>query len=109
MHVSDSGSICLSPSDLTAYLACPHLTTLSLEVALGERKRPYTREALAELIAQKGDLHEARYLEFLRDAGSGGRRDRAAAGGRRVRARARRDGRRDARRGGDRLPGDLLA
>jgi uncharacterized protein len=63
------GSLSLSPSDLTAYLACPHLTTLSLEAALEERKRPYTREALAELIAQKGDLHEARYLEFLRAEG----------------------------------------
>src|SRR5690349_23063841 len=63
------GTLNLSPSDLTAYLACPHLTTLSLEVALGERRRPYTREALAELIALKGDLHEARYLEFLRAEG----------------------------------------
>ncbi len=63
------GSISLSPSDLTAYLACPHLTTLSLEVALDERKRPYMREALAELIAQKGDLHEARYLALLRAQG----------------------------------------
>jgi predicted RecB family nuclease len=63
------GSLSLSPSDLTAYLACPHLTTLSLEVALEERKRPYTREALAELIAQKGEMHEARYLEFLRAEG----------------------------------------
>src|SRR3954471_22301155 len=68
MRFSD-GRISLSPSDLTAYLACPHLTTLSLEVALEERKRPYTREAFAELIAQKGDLHEARYLEFLRAQG----------------------------------------
>src|SRR6476620_7893286 len=69
MRISESGSTLLSPSDLTAYLACPHLTTLSLEVALEERRRPYTREALAELIAQKGDLHEARYLEFLRSEG----------------------------------------
>src|SRR4051794_9470492 len=64
-----AGRISLSPSDLTAYLACPHLTTLSLEVALEERKRPYTREALAQLVAEKGDLHEARYLEHLRDEG----------------------------------------
>jgi uncharacterized protein len=63
------GGVILSPSDLTAYLACPHLTTLSLEVALKERNSPHTREALAELIAQKGDLHEARYLEFLRTQG----------------------------------------
>src|SRR5947208_12659960 len=69
MRCSDEGRLLLSPSDLTAYLACPHLTTLSLEVALGERERPYTREALAQLVAEKGDLHEARYLAFLREQG----------------------------------------
>ena len=78
MRVSD-GTISLSPSDLTAYLACPHLTTLSLEVALGDRERPHTREALAELVAEKGDLHEARYLASPARAGEAGRRDRAAA------------------------------
>jgi uncharacterized protein len=45
------------------------LTSLELEAALGERERPYTREALADLIAQKGDLHEARYLDHLRAEG----------------------------------------
>jgi predicted RecB family nuclease len=65
----ERSEILLSPSDLTAHLACPHLTTLSTEVALGERRRPHTREALAELIAKKGDLHEARYLAFLREEG----------------------------------------
>ena len=69
MRLSDDHSLRLSPSDLTAYLACPHLTTLSLEVTLGERKRPYTREALAQLVAEKGDLHEARYLASLREQG----------------------------------------
>ena len=69
MRLDSSGSLLLSPSDLSAHLACPHLTTLSLEVALEERKRPHTREALAELIAQKGDLYEARYLELLRALG----------------------------------------
>jgi len=67
--LSRDGQLLLSPSDLSAYLACPHLTTLSLEVAFGERQKPYTREALAELIAQKGELHEARYLEFLGEQG----------------------------------------
>lgn len=68
MRLSDV-QIDLSPSDLTAYLACPHLTTLSMEVALGEREPTFTREALAELIAQKGELHEGRYLGFLREQG----------------------------------------
>jgi len=70
MHVSEDGSLRLSPSDLTAYLACPHLTTLSLEVALGRRAAPHRREALAQLVADKGELHERRYLEHLRDDGN---------------------------------------
>src|SRR5947208_11834609 len=69
MHRSENGSLRLSPSDLTAYLACPHLTSLSLEVALGARERPHGREGLADLVAHKGDLHEARYLAFLREQG----------------------------------------
>ncbi len=69
MHTDNTGSIVLSPSDLTAYLACPHLTTLTLEVCLGARARPFGRDPLAALIAEKGDLHEARHLAGLRDAG----------------------------------------
>lgn len=33
------------------------------------RTKPRTRDALAELIAENGELHEARYLEHLRAAG----------------------------------------
>src|SRR3954469_9374048 len=69
MQLSEDGSLRLSPSDLTAYLACPHLTTLSLQVAYGSRQRPYQREALAQLVAEKGDLHERRYLEHLEREG----------------------------------------
>lgn len=59
------GRTLLSPSDLTSYLACPHLCTLEREIAHGQRMRPRTREALAQLLAEKGDLHEANYLEYL--------------------------------------------
>src|SRR5713101_6963721 len=59
------GQLSLSPSDLSNYLACRHLTSLELEVADGVRRKPHTREALAQLIAEKGDLHERRYLEHL--------------------------------------------
>jgi predicted RecB family nuclease len=69
MQRSNHGRLHVSPSDLTAYLACPHLTTLSLEVALGRREQPHQREALAQLVADKGDLHEQRYLEHLRREG----------------------------------------
>src|SRR5262245_49789121 len=69
MRLLEDASIGLSPSDLTAHLACPHLTSLALEVALGERAQPHGREALADLVAEKGDLHERRYLEQLRSEG----------------------------------------
>jgi uncharacterized protein len=63
------GKLLLSPSDLSNYLACPHLTTLELETAHGTRTKPHIREALAQLVADKGDLHEKRYLEYLRSEG----------------------------------------
>ena len=63
------GKLLLSPSDLSNYLACPHLTTLELETAHGTRTKPHIREALAQLVADKGDLHEKRYLDHLRAEG----------------------------------------
>ncbi len=66
---SHDGQLFLSPSDLSAYLACRHLTTLEMEVARGLRSRPRTREPVARLVAEKGELHEARYLDHLRAVG----------------------------------------
>jgi predicted RecB family nuclease len=63
------GKLLLSPSDLSNYLACPHLTTLELEAAHRRRAKPHIREALAQLLADKGDLHEKRYLDDLRSHG----------------------------------------
>ncbi len=44
----------LSPSDVTAFLACEHLTTLSLAHARGEIERPAVENEQAELIFRKG-------------------------------------------------------
>jgi hypothetical protein len=55
----------LSSSDLTGYLACPHLTTLSLAVARGDIPRPYRHNPHAELIRRKGQEREAAYLASL--------------------------------------------
>jgi predicted RecB family nuclease len=63
------GQITLSPSDVTAYLACEHLTTLSLKVARGDLVRPPFDNEQAELIFRKGREHEAAYLQRLRDEG----------------------------------------
>ncbi len=57
----------LSPSDVTAYLACEHLTTQSLRVALGELVEPGPPDEQAELVFRKGLEHEAAYLASLRE------------------------------------------
>jgi uncharacterized protein len=63
------GLVRLSPSDVTGFLACEHLTALSLEVARGERPRPAVENPQAELVRRKGEEHEAAYLASLCDAG----------------------------------------
>jgi predicted RecB family nuclease len=65
---AENGSILLSPSDLTAYLACEHLTTLDLQVANGDFVTVEPTEQ-AQLLFEKGLAHEAAYLERLRDEG----------------------------------------
>ena len=51
-----------SPSDLTGYLACPHLTQLERRVALGTATKPATESPEAELVKRKGEEHERAYL-----------------------------------------------
>jgi uncharacterized protein len=67
MQAAD-GTILLSPTDLTGYLACAHLTTLALKVARGELAKPKSTEQ-AGLLHEKGNAHEAAYLESLRADG----------------------------------------
>ncbi len=59
----------LSPSDLSGYLACPHLTTLELRVARGELERPRLDSPHRDLVFRKGKEHEAAYLARLQEAG----------------------------------------
>jgi uncharacterized protein len=59
----------LSPSDVTAFLACEHLTTLSLAYASGELDKPEVENEQAELIFRKGLEHEHAYFESLRAGG----------------------------------------
>jgi predicted RecB family nuclease len=63
------GKLSLSPSDVTAYLACEHLTTLSLQVARGELVAPPFENDQAALIFRKGDEHERAYLQRLINEG----------------------------------------
>ena len=68
MRVLD-GRVWLSPSDVTAYLACEHLTALSLQVARGELPEPPPAGDQAELVFRKGLEHEHAYLAKLRRDG----------------------------------------
>jgi predicted RecB family nuclease len=66
---SENGRFSFSPTDLNAFLACEHLTTLQLAVARGELERPFRHNPHAELIRRKGDDHEAAHLAELRATG----------------------------------------
>jgi predicted RecB family nuclease len=66
MRVTDR-QLRFSPSDLNAFLACPHLTSLELAVARGQVERPFRPNPYADLIRRKGDEHEAAYLASLGD------------------------------------------
>src|SRR3954447_11442538 len=61
----ENGQLSFSPSDLTAFLACPHLTTLQVAVARGEIQKPFRVNRHADLIRRKGDEHEAAQLALL--------------------------------------------
>ena len=65
----EADRIQLSPSDLTAYLACEHLTTLSMRAARGEIVPPGVDNEQAQLLFDKGLAHEQAYLQRLRDQG----------------------------------------
>ena len=58
------GGFIYSASDLNNDLECRRLTWLENQLALGELRRPESGAAV-DLIAGKGDAHEARYLAAL--------------------------------------------
>jgi predicted RecB family nuclease len=65
VQLADDGTLLLSPSDLSAHLACPHLTNLELRVKRGQLERPHVDDTHGDLIRRKGDEHEAAYLARL--------------------------------------------
>jgi uncharacterized protein len=63
------GRLFFSPSDVSDFVACEHLTSLQLEVARGLREKPYRENPQGDLVREKGEEHEAAYLEWLRSQG----------------------------------------
>jgi predicted RecB family nuclease len=62
-------SLIVSPSDLNGYLQRRHLTRLDLARARGDRSHEPGRGAGTDLVAQKGEEHEAAYLDSLKARG----------------------------------------
>src|SRR5207302_3614432 len=60
------GRLIVSPSDLTGFLECEHLTQQELAAARGEIGRPERKDPELEVLTKRGLEHEARHLVELR-------------------------------------------
>ena len=63
------GRLVVSPSDLTGFLECEHLTQQELAAARGEVERPDRRDPELEIVRRRGLEHETRQLDALRAPG----------------------------------------
>ena len=65
-----SGQLFFAPTDLSRFLSCRHLTSLSRSVALGEASPPHIFEdPRRDALAEAGRQHEAEILERYRAEG----------------------------------------
>src|SRR6202022_223090 len=62
------GRLIVSPSDLTGFLECEHLTQQGLAAARGEIERPQRKDPELEVLTRRGLEHEARQLAELRSS-----------------------------------------
>ena len=70
MRLHPDGTLVVSATDLVAFLACDHLTTLELGRAQGRwAPPPHQVDPTLELLRTKGEEHERRFLERQRAAG----------------------------------------
>jgi uncharacterized protein len=56
------GRLVVSPSDLTGFLECEHLTQQELSAARGEIARPERDDPVLDMLSRRGLEHEGRYL-----------------------------------------------
>jgi predicted RecB family nuclease len=63
------GQLHLSATDLAAHLNCRHLTNLEVDVAHGALRRPHYYDPSLEALWQRGELHEADYVQHLTETG----------------------------------------
>lgn len=69
MKLADSNTFTFSATDLSNYLACHHLTQLSRKVALKEISRPKWQDPSLAILIERGQAHEAAYLQSLKEQG----------------------------------------
>ena len=63
------GRLVYSATDLVGYLECEHLASLEQAAIAGHLRRPARADPVLDRIAERGELHEARFLESLRAEG----------------------------------------
>lgn len=68
MRLDEHGGLILAPTDLGNHLGCAHATTLALAAARGEGPKASQGGRYEQLIARKGEEHEADYLRALQGA-----------------------------------------
>ena len=68
MKIAD-GRLIASPTDLANFLVCAHKTSLDLLVAEGRLSVPAWVDPLANILRERGDEHERRYVASLVSAG----------------------------------------
>src|SRR5262245_49639981 len=69
MHLLDDGSIARSPSDLTGFAACEHLTQLELAALRGDVERPKRDDPMLDVLSRRGTEHEDSQLGRFRSEG----------------------------------------
>src|ERR1700674_4296641 len=63
------GRLVVSPSDLTGFLECEHLTQQELAAARGEIARPERDDPMLDMLSRRGLEHEDRHLAVLKAKG----------------------------------------
>src|SRR2546422_4583756 len=63
------GRLIVSPSDLTGFLECEHLTQQELAAARGEIRRPERDDPMLDMLSRRGLEHEGKHLAGFRAKG----------------------------------------
>ena len=63
------GRLIVSPSDLTGFLECEHLTQQELAAARGEIARPERDDPMLDMLSRRGVEHESKHLAEFKAKG----------------------------------------